>query len=161
MARRVIIESNAASPLLVSVPGVDAAGAQFNQVIFNGNQPPLRLVATGVSLVPGIFNSEYAGGKNINEGPPTFIFTPPPGVTPVFIVAVRNINETNPVLQTPYFGIGASGGPGQATGAGGGMVAAGYFCPANFDAGLIVPPGQSDVAGDPYYVNHCVFRNVN
>jgi hypothetical protein len=160
MADRVVIDSNASSPLIVSVAGVDAEGAQFNNVIFNGNQPPLRLFGTSYTLVAGISHSEYSFGKNVNEGPPTFLFTPPSGTSPIFLVAIRNIIDANAPLTTPFMGIGASGGPTLATGAGGGVCGP-YFCPANFEAALILPPGLPDADGDPVYVNFCIFKNVN
>lgn len=53
MARRLIIGPGASSPFLVSDTGYDAATAGFVNLIFNGNQPPLRVWGTGyVTIAP-------------------------------------------------------------------------------------------------------------
>ena len=86
MARRVIIQADASSPLRVSASGVDAAGAQFNNLIFDGNQPPLQLWATGFlsASVLGFSDSQAA---NFTNGPS--VPTTPPGTTPIFLTVVR------------------------------------------------------------------------
>ena len=81
MARRVIFDGSGSSgsPLRISVAGVDAATAQFNACIFDGNQPPLRLWGTGFQLVNGnTWNERTVGGKNLNEGTPIPVVVTPP-----------------------------------------------------------------------------------
>ena len=87
MARRVIIQGNSSgSPFRVSVAGVDASGAQFNNLIFDGNQPPLQLWSTGFlsASVLGFSDSQAA---NFTNGP--HVPVTPSGTTPIFLVCVR------------------------------------------------------------------------
>ena len=58
------------SPLRIVVVGADALTAQFNDLIFDGNQPPLRLWGTGFTSVVGITFNERQFGKNVSEGAP-------------------------------------------------------------------------------------------
>lgn len=87
MARRVIIQGNSGgSPFKVSVAGVDAAGAQFNNLIFDGNQPPLQLWATGAISAPVLqFGDSQAA--NFTNGPSVPVT--PAGTTPIFLTVVR------------------------------------------------------------------------
>lgn len=84
--KRVIIQSNATSPFRVSVIGVDASGAQFNNLIFDGNQPPLRLWATGyVQPLPlGFSNPDTA---TFADSAP--IIATPSGKTPIYFLSTR------------------------------------------------------------------------
>lgn len=86
MARRVIIQGDATSPFRVSVAGVDAASAQFNNLIFDGNQPPLRLWSTGWVSAPTISFSDTNAASFAN-GP--FVPVTPSGTTPIFFCMVR------------------------------------------------------------------------
>lgn len=87
MARRVIIQGNSSgSPFRVSVAGVDAAGAQFNNLIFDGNQPPLQLWSTGAVSVPVLgFSDPHSA--NFSDGP--HVPVTPSGTTPIFLTVVR------------------------------------------------------------------------
>lgn len=86
MARRVIFQSGAASPLRISVAGSDAASAQFNQLIFDGNQPPLRLWSTGwIAVVPLAFANT---AQVLFQDGPTLPVTPS-GTVPIFFTVTR------------------------------------------------------------------------
>ena len=63
MTRRVIYQGGSGSPFRVSASGVDAALAEFNDLIFDANQPPLRLWGTGATQVAGITRNEWNFGK--------------------------------------------------------------------------------------------------
>ena len=54
MTDRVILQAGGASPLRASVQGVDVNGAQFNDLIFDANQMPLRPYLTGFQSVAGM-----------------------------------------------------------------------------------------------------------
>jgi hypothetical protein len=86
MARRVIFDSSAASPLRISVAGVDAAGAEFNNLIFDANQSPLRLAGTGYLLIDGISRDEFEFGRNIRTAATPSPVVTPAGTTAVFMV---------------------------------------------------------------------------
>lgn len=70
----------------VSVAGVDASLAQFNNLIFDGNQPPLRLAGTGYVLVTVVAFTSNSNGSFAN-GPSVPIT--PSGTTPIFLTSVR------------------------------------------------------------------------
>ena len=85
--KRVIIASGVASPFRVSVAGVDASNAEFNDLIFDGNQQPMRLYATGYETVPTIANGDTANIAHavLASGPST-----PAGTNPLFMVMWRH-----------------------------------------------------------------------
>src|ERR1700730_4774904 len=101
MARRVYIESNAASPLRISVAGFDAATAQFNALIFDGNQPPLRLWGTGYTTLEGMSWNEHLGGQSIREAAGIPVVATPAGTTPVFMTMWRNNGDPFSRIYTP------------------------------------------------------------
>lgn len=148
---RVKIDGSAASPFRVSVAGVDVDGAEFNTLIFDGNQSPLRLWATGYHTIAGITDSDFNGGKNIevfngND------FPTPSGTTAIFMIMYRRTDaggNPNGFTNTPYFGA--------REGSGGGMCS-GKFVGANFYAGLA---GTGAAPGPSSYVNYCVFKDYN
>ena len=53
MSRRLRIESGS-SPMRISIAGVDAVGANFDQVVFDANQAPLRLWTKGYVAIDPI-----------------------------------------------------------------------------------------------------------
>jgi hypothetical protein len=116
MARRVRFDGSgvSGSPLRISVRGVNALVAQFNDLIFDGNQPPLRLAVTGFTTVAGITWNQRLGGKNVSEGAAIPVFATPAGMTPVFMTLWRRSDSAN--LYTPSFSnsnnpvIGGGGG---------------------------------------------------
>jgi hypothetical protein len=152
MARRVIIDSNASSPLRIAVAGVDAATAQFNALIFDGNQPPLRLWGTGYVLVSGTTYNQFLGGKNTSEATASGSFPTPAGTTPVFMVMTRLNDGGVSFLQTPTF----AGSSRQNTG--GGAICSGSFIGVSFAVGA---PGAPDALPPQNYSNYCIFKNYN
>ena len=155
MARRVRFDGSGASgsPLKISVAGVDAIAAAFNDCIFDGNQPPLRLYATGFTSVGGITFNERSLGKNFSEGAAIPIFTPPAGTSPVFLVAWR-LNDGQGRLETPSSQ--SSNNP--IGGGGGGGVCGSFFCPLAFTVGA---PALPDNLPNVTFVNFCIFKNCN
>lgn len=86
MAKRVIFQSDATSPLRISIAGSDAASAQFNQLIFDGNQPPLRLWSTGwIAIVPLAFANT---AQVLFQDGPTLPVAPA-GTVPIFFTITR------------------------------------------------------------------------
>jgi hypothetical protein len=155
MARRVRFDGSGASgsPLKISVAGVDAIAAAFNDCIFDGNQPPLRLYATGFTAVTGITFNERLLGKNFSEGSAVPIFTPPAGTSPVFLVAWR-LNDALGRLETPS----SQGSNNSIVGGGGGGVCGSFFCPIAFSVGA---PALPDNLPNVTLVNFCIFKNCN
>lgn len=151
MTRRVIIDSTAASPLRISVAGVDAATAQFNALIFDGNQPPLRLWGTGYTTVEGMSWNEHAGGQNIREAAGIPVVATPAGTTPIFMTMWR-LNDGQGRLTTPSFQSSANGGQG----GGGGAICSNQFIGTCFTTGA---PGAPDARPNFIYANYCVFKN--
>ena|SRR5258708_1922513 len=148
------MDSTAASPLRISVAGVDAATAQFNAVIFDGNQPPLRLSSTGYVAIGGITWNQHLGGQNVAEGPAVGLTPTPAGTTSVFMTMWRNSTDSFGRVYTPSFQGSANG----SQGGGGGGICSNNFCSANFTTGA---PGAPDSPGATIYVNYCVFKNYN
>lgn len=94
MVKRVIIQSGGASPFRVSVAGVDAAGAQFNNLIFDGNQPPLRLFATGFVTIPVVDALNNAAAFFTDSA--LTLPVVPAGTVPIFLCQVRQPNTGAP-----------------------------------------------------------------
>jgi hypothetical protein len=152
MVRRVVIDGNASSPLRISVAGVDAATAQFNALIFDANQPPLRLWGTGYVGVMGITFNQRSAGKTMNEGSVVRVVAVPPGFSPIFLTHWR-VDDGIGRVFTP-----SSQSFSTVTGGGGGGVCSNYFVPIAFSVG---PPGVPDGYPPTTYVNYCVFKNYN
>lgn len=87
--KRVILQGGGGSPLRISVAGVDASGAQFNNLLFDGNQPPLRLWSTGYVTIPVIDQLNVATAF-FTDGP--VVPVSPSGTTPIFFLSVRQPN---------------------------------------------------------------------
>lgn len=152
MTRRVIIDSTAASPLRVSVAGVDAATAEFNDLIFDGNQSPLRLWGTGYVLVDGVTFNEWTAGQNAREATGPTVLATPAGTTPVFMVMVRLNDTGTSVLSTPTFT--SAGFQDQ----GGGGICSGSFIGISFARGA---PGSPTALPFQLFCNYAVFKNYN
>lgn len=152
MTRRVVIKSSSSSPFRISAAGVDALSAEFNDLIFDGNQPPLRLWISGYTTVEGMSRDEYNGGQNIREGSGIGPFTTPSGTTPVFLVNAKTSSagiDTGRV-KLPTFNSGL--------GSGGGAICSGYFIGVSFTLGFPATPS----ARPPFdYINYAIFRNFN
>lgn len=78
----------------VSVAGVDASLAQFNNLIFDGNQPPLRLWGTGFVTIPVIDALNNAGAFFTDST--LALPTVPAGTVPIFLTSVRQPNTGAP-----------------------------------------------------------------
>jgi hypothetical protein len=154
MARRVRFDGSGAfgSPLKISVAGADAATAQFNTCIFDGNQPPLRLWGAGFVGANGITWNQRLNGKNVSEANPVPVVATPPGTTPVFMTAWRRSDSGN--VYTPSF----QSSQNSIVGGGGGGICSGNFCGAVFSVGA---PGAPDSLPPTTFVNYCVFKNAN
>jgi hypothetical protein len=154
MARRVRFDGSGASgsPLRISAAGSDALTAQFLSLIFDGNQPPLRLAVTGFTTVTGITWNQRVGGKNVSEGSPVPVFATPIGTTPIFMTLWRRSDSSN--VFTPSF----SNSNNPITGGGGGGICSGNFCPACFSVGA---PGAPDSLPPATFINYCIFKNAN
>lgn len=150
--QRVIIDSTAASPFRVSVAGVDASSAQFNDLIFDGNQSPIRLWATGYILVDGTtWNDFNLGGKNTTEAGGPGGFTTPSGTTPVFVTMWRR-NDGIGKIFTPSFQASSN----VTNGGGGGGICSGQFLGLSFNVGA---PGAPTSLPAQNYTNYCIFKN--
>ena len=164
--RRVIIGPGGSSPFRVSVAGVDAAGAQFNDLIFDGNQPPLRLFLNGYIAVDAISQSDSAGGVTLRiaYGPSGPVV--PSGTNALFLtmwrqpnLAVGNFryNGGNGFPITPQFA-SSNSTTGQG---GGGTMDNSRFIALSFSRPILLPSGFWTGFPTPNYVNYCIFKNYN
>jgi hypothetical protein len=155
MARRVIFDGSGStgSPLKIGVAGADAAIAQFNACIFDGNQPPLRLWGAGFSANLGITFNQHNGGQNVAEGTAIPVVVTPPGTTPVFMTMWRWDDGLNR-LRTPSSS--STGNTG--AGGGGGGICSNRFAPLCYSVG---PPGAPNSPPPNTLINYCVFKNAN
>lgn len=162
MVKRVVIQGGGSAPIRVSAAGVSVDGAQFNDLIFDGNQPPLRLYATGYTLVPPIYrgaNSVQTIQHVVDYAAP--IPQVPDGTTPLFIVATRQrMSEGNTYgyLMTPTYrgGIDGAGGGGAISNVdGGGLRFVALSFTVVHDEWVPPQPDQPD-----NLVNYCIFRNA-
>lgn len=148
---RVRFDSNTSSPFRVSVNGVDESSAEFNTLIFDGNQAPMRLWATGWFTLAGISDNDFNGGKNINVDH-TGTFPANTGKEALFITMWKLSDPAanpNGMVTTPYFASRQGGGGGMCSG---------NFVGANFHVGLA---GSGAAPGPSIYTNYCVFKNDN
>lgn len=156
--KRVIIDASlgAPSPLRVSVAGVDAALAEFNDLIFDGNQSPLRLWGTGFGTTSGFsFNDAHLGGQNMSEAVIAGGFVTPAGTTALFMTMWRRSDDTRNLLSTPSFDPSSNSG---GRGGSGGGICSGTFIGACFNVGSPATP-TLPAAGN--YVNYCIFKQYN
>lgn len=139
------------SPLRISVMGVDVSGAEFNTLIFDANQSPLRLWANGFMNIPGITDNDFIGGKNVQEQASGITFSTVSGNPPTFLIMHKRSDgpggNPNGNLITPYFGSREGGGGGMCSN---------QFVGANFLVGI---PGSGGNPGPTNYVNYAVFKN--
>jgi hypothetical protein len=145
MAQRLRIGPGAGSPFLVSVAGVNADGSTtYNNLIFNGNCPPLRIWSTGF-----ITATQPASGAlplpYPVAGPAGF--TTPGGTYPLFLTVGYIPVSGSPVriLSTPFRVFGGGGG-------GHGLVVANTGQLFALNNGL--PSTTTTV-----FVNYCILRN--
>lgn len=153
VVKRVTIDGSGASlsPFRVSASGVDVDLAEFNDLIFDGNQSPLRLWGSGWATVGGISYNDWLAGKNTVER--SIVTTPvtPAGTTPVFMTMWRVVGSGQ-FLHTPIFRNSSS------VAAGGGGISSGVWYGLSFSVGGPASPSTpaSDIA-----VNYAIFKNYN
>jgi hypothetical protein len=158
--RRVLITPGASSPLRVSASGVDASGAQFDDLIFDANQPPLRLYATGWGRVP----YTPGGDSNILQWTRLIVLpSVPAGTFPLFMTMWYQPNSSTPGSEGAYVPGASPWGTtpnfNQGMGAGG-AVGDGWFTGISFVKQTILPSGAAYPSlSDSTRVNYCIFRN--
>jgi len=162
--RRVIIGPGGSSPFRVSVTGVDAAGAQFNDLIFDGNQPPLRLFLNGFMAIDPLSQGESSDGITVKlvagpTGPAV-----PGGTNAMFLTMWRQPNGAvgnylynggAGYVTTPQF---ASSSSSTGQGGGGGMDSS-RFIGLSFARPILLPSGFWTGFTGPTYINYCIFKN--
>jgi hypothetical protein len=80
--RQVVLQSNQSSPLRISAAGFDAQNAQFDELIFDGSQEPLRLWQATYVLAPGI---DFMNTANIFATVGMPVMATPVATTPLFV----------------------------------------------------------------------------
>lgn len=164
MVQRVIMGSSGGSPLRISVAGVDASTAQFNNLIFDGNQPPLRLALVGsVSCVPLIFgNVDSAVFQDVS------IPATPSGTSPIYLACTRQLGltggtgDTNGLNQVPHrFYTGGGTGAGLFQIGGNNVFTALNFNRDNSAGGVYGYQSNGPTGGVPIagVFNYCIFQN--
>ncbi|MDD1534552.1 MULTISPECIES: hypothetical protein [unclassified Bradyrhizobium] len=153
--RRVLITPGAGSPLRVAAGGVDASGASFEDLIFDANQPPLRVFLNGwmrVAYTP-------PGDANIlrwSVGPA--LPATPSGTYPLFLTMFYqpiSSGSTTTVGYTPY---GSSPCYSSNFGAGG-AVGDGSFTGINFMKQFLLFGDPFPAFSDQTHISYCIFRN--
>lgn len=157
MTRRLVIQGGSeAAPFRVSsaISGDAASASKFN-LIFDGNQQPLRFLASGYLSCPGMaYENSAAAVATGTVGP---VYSTPSGQYPLFCVMEwRPPYTPNPAsaftikkLNSPTSGIG-------------GMLSGGYFIGLNFTRQAQIPV----LGGSPYlgpmplaYICYLIFKN--
>ncbi|WP_316184740.1 MULTISPECIES: hypothetical protein [unclassified Bradyrhizobium] len=157
--RRVLIGAGGGSPLRVSAAGVDVSGASFESLIFDANQPPLRVYLNGWMVVPYI----HAGDGSLAHwaiGPA--LPATPPGTHPMFMTmwyqpdggALTPTQGNTPYGTTPCYRSGGANGWGAGASVGGGVLTGISFVKA-----IVLPSGQVQVYPDNTHVGYCILRN--
>jgi len=158
--RRVLIDANAGSPFRVSASGVDAAGAQFDSLIFDANQPPIRIYLNSWMRVPvpggGLQLATWAAGPSYPAVPG--------GTHPMFLTMWWQPNFASPAsdgnrgaspLGTgPCFTNDATFGQGA-----GGAVGDGIFAGISFVKSTVLPSGQPVTFPDDTHIGLVLMRN--
>ena len=155
MKERVKLESSAASPLRISASGTAVDDAEFNTLIFDANQPPLRLWGTGWGTVAGITRDErLIGGKTVNTAVIASGFTTLSGAPAIFTCMQRGVVAPNTGrLMTPWVSLNANGN------FGGGMgLCSGVVKILNTNWGNL-PTGDGSEIGATAAVSYCIFKN--
>lgn len=149
---RVRIDSTAASPFRVSSAGTDVDTAEFNSLIFDGNQQPLRFWGSGFVTVSGFTWNDWQTGKNIAETIGPGGFTTPTGTSAIFLTMWRDTSlhrVTTPAFGPAFVGVGGTGGGG---------LCGGTFSGVASNIGTSTNP---TTPGPNIYSNYCIFRNYN
>jgi hypothetical protein len=187
MKQRVIIDTNGV--FRVSVAGVDAETAEFGNLIFDGNQPPLRLSQNGFFSMGLIADSNATAPspQTIAEGLGPFVLVVPPnGSTPIFMIMHRtpftvgigaNGTATNfpgEVLTSAgiigsFAGLSVASLTGNPTsGQAGNRGSGGAICNGNRFIGMTFTPNTFQVSRSPpgntfnfVLINYAIFKNYN
>lgn len=178
MTNRVIIQSSAASPLRVSVAGADAATAQFGNLIFDGNQPPLRLAQNGYLTMTPITDAARNAPtpQTVKESSGVPLSAPATaGTNPVFMVMYRSpydlwtnspnsprVYTTQPGWVTTPARWTTNVGSIQGTLGSGDQGGGGAILNGNTFVGLTFNSQQNDGFHDRFntlYINYAIFKN--
>jgi hypothetical protein len=160
MERRVAIGAGGASPFVVSSSG-DALSVGFENLIFNGNQQPLRLWNKGfvtVNPIPKLGPGGLPLPIVFRDDRYTY---PTPTGSPVFIIAGKNAFGSLP-LQTPWHRVADPLSKGSSQGFGGVISNSDKkFYGLNFsDPNNNTDQGYPAVVY-PTYINFCIFKNYD
>lgn len=151
MVKRVTMGGSGGSPLRISVPGVDVDFAEFNNLIFDGNQPPLRLSQLTWVYVEGMSWNEWNGGQNTREATAGAVISTPLGTTPIWLCTITNFGNT--FMSTPFHSNGLEGGGGSSICQSGGINYAIGVC---HNQGF---PATPTVRSTGYYINFAIMKN--
>lgn len=151
MVKRVTLGGASGSPLRISVAGVSVDGAEFNNLIFDGNQPPLRLSQLTWVYVEGMSWNEWNGGQNTREAVAGTVVSSPDGTTPIWFST--GVNRDNNFLFTPFHTNTVAAGFGSSICQSAGLNYAIGTCHNN---GAPAVPDSRNIG---YYVNFAVMKN--
>lgn len=151
MTRRAVVQGNSASPFRVSGGGVDAGTADTFDLLFDGNQSPLRVWSTGYVVATPLEPSNSAIAF-MTSGPG--VIAAPAGQAPIFVIAGRKNNSSPnpPSLNTVYHTMGGGGF--------GGIIAFNQFFAVNFGRNVYNGNDGALSFDATVYVNFCIFRNI-
>src|ERR1700748_1564205 len=147
---RLIIDGSGSlgSPLRVSAVGKNANNAQFGDLIFDGNQPPLRLWGIVLTTVAGITWNHHLLGQNTLESSPVPLFTAPSGTTAIFMVSWK---KNDPAAINNYHASSSQSSANGLGGGSGGSICSNTFIALGFNTGAPAvpdtPAGSNFVAG--------------
>jgi hypothetical protein len=160
----------------VGAPGNDATTAEFDNLLFDINQPPLRLAQNGVFMLNCIPDGSYQSGVNLVEGGAITVSpAAPSGSTAIFLTANRcpyvvAVGATpTPMgfpgeVRTPAMNYSTIGGlDGIGAGSAGYKGAGGAICSNTF-IGFTATPNAFDnsISLNRFnfvYINYAIFRN--
>lgn len=155
MTERVKFQADGGSPLRISVSGVDVNSAQFSDLIFDGNQQPLRLWGTGYLAV---FSIDFFNSRTIMTATGPLVLATPSGTTPMFKVLSRNDHQSSVAVPTTPGAhvLGRAPGGGSVSNVDGG---GNRFVGINV-ARDAVQGGGSPEETVPIYVAYAILRNI-
>ncbi|MGY3605660.1 MULTISPECIES: hypothetical protein [unclassified Bradyrhizobium] len=173
MAQRVIINAN--GTFRVSVPGVDAGGAQFDNLIFDSNQPPLRISQNGWFTMTPILDSDYTAPspQNVKEqAGASVVVTDPGGASPLFMTMHRapawyGVSDggsgvvpvfDNGILMTPTRSDSTTNLNVQGYKGSGGAICSNVFLGVTFTPQTFDPLIHTNHF-DTIYINYAIFKN--
>jgi hypothetical protein len=166
VTRRVVIgNSGGASPFIVTVVGVNAdSGAQFDNLIFDANQAPLKIYINGYMTISPISQSDSSGGITVKLAGGPSSPAVPPGTHALFLMCWRQPNTDsgntrygggNGVVLTPQF---ASSNSSSGQGAGGTMEPT-IFIGSTFARPILLPSGFWTGFPADTIIDYCIFSN--